>query len=289
MRQPSGTSACGPVRLAHPHPGTRRDTAHGPHAARFGGHHPNRKKQSLTEITQVADDTPDPRDAEIEQRIVSYDPIRDLEGPIKGDIEGIIKQPETLSVKMFAPEVRDRITAAVGDLPPEAAQRRTQELIQAELERNKLAFCVLAGPGETANAYVREQFEIERQKYDMQGEVWRLETELAAIGGWETFTDPDDGSEKPRAVPQVQGERRRAMEARRDELLRQQRVLETIDGPKRLRAALTEARENEKRLLDEVALQREVDVRAKAMLREERVKELATNRAKTLRGKTFGV
>lgn len=184
-----------------------------------------------------------PEDRHYVDSVLAMDPIADVPGT------SVFPQGRKLSAPTLAtlsPEMRAGVQAKLQGLPPEARAAQESHLV-AEAIRAKLpALRIQTGLGEGALPYHREMALIAREVSDLGREFDRVAAELAEVQSYGTETDPETGETRPKEIFRVQGTRRKALEGRQQDLLRNLRVLggdasgTPVEANRRLAAAMAE-------------------------------------------------
>lgn len=230
-----------------------------------------------------------PEDQALADEITSRDPLEATRGPVsvQADPGTLARLPTDLPLSALDPATANAIRAEVSKVSPAERPALEAKLIGEAVRALRLQLRVSAGPGEGTDPYWREAFAIANERQQLEQEVWRLEAELAEVERFDTIVDPATGQTMPKAVERYQGELRRGMELRRDELLRQLKVLTEIESPRRLQKARFEAVQLVKAQRQQLADEAEVRRRAEEKVREERIERRAEARAKMLRGSGY--
>lgn len=219
-----------------------------------------------------------PEDQALADEITGADPVLSTKGPIS--ITGSVKLPATIRASGLPPHLRDPILQQLQSVPADRRETEEQRLVREALYGNSAALRIMAGPGEGANAYQREFFQIERERYDAEQELWRLERELADVERWDNVLDERTGEKKPVPVEKVRGQRRAAMEARRNELVTRISLLDGIEGKRRLERAKFDAVEELKAQRAQLQEAKEARELGAQLARQERIQRQAEAYAK---------
>jgi len=219
-----------------------------------------------------------PEDQQLANEIASFDPVYDTKGPTS--FSGSVKLPETIKATGLPPHLRDPIIAQLKDVPESRRDALEQRLVHEALYENSLGLRIVCGPGEGANAFERAKFGLTFEIEETERELIRLGTELAEVIRWDNVTDERTGETKPVAVEKLQGERRAAVEAQRQLLIRKLDSLNGLEGERRLAKAKFEAVEEVKALRAQLTEDKEARELADKLLRNERVEQRAKLYAK---------
>lgn len=230
----------------------------------------------------------DPEDHELAARFANVDPLA-TPSPVKLTGGGAFKAPERFSLSILPPDKQAPIAAELARVPADQRAQREHELVTEALKQNSVELRIKAGPGEGATPFERERFQIAREIHELETEELSIYAQLAEVEKWvpvfneitgEAVIDPKTGQQQVQAVEIIQGDRRKAMEARAKELahrvellkgiegdLREQRALKaTVEAEKHRQQQLAE-REEVKRLADELAREKRLRVQAEALAR----------------------
>lgn len=228
-----------------------------------------------------------PEDLELAERLAQFDPLA-VPSPVKLTGGGAFKAPERFTMSILPPDKRDGIASKLAQVPADLRSQREHELVLEALKQNSVHIRVKAGPGEGATPVERERFLIAREVYDLEKEEARIYAQLAEVERWvpvfdengEQVIDPKTGQQKVQAVELVQGDRRKAMEARAAEIRRQIALLDGFEGDRRLQRALKATVEAEKARQQQLAEEQEARRMADQINRDERIKAKAEVYAK---------
>lgn len=238
--------------------------------------------------------TPAPKDVPftaeeqaIAAEIVAMDPHTDT-GPHSG-LEGRKLSAPTLQT--LSPAMRQQAQARLAGIP---LDRLTPELeaeaVMAVYREHLPDIRVMTGLSSDATPYHREMANIAANHRDLAREFDRITKELAEVSRYRSVSDPATGEQKPEPVLAIQGTQRLARIDRLAELNHAMKMLHLEDGSlgpeakRRMNAALRESVAARLTLKHAAEDKAEVERRAAAMVREERIAEQAASRARLLRG-----
>jgi hypothetical protein len=219
-----------------------------------------------------------PEDQALADEITGKDPVFGNSGPTT--FSGSVKLPDTIRATGLPPHLRDPIMAQLANVPESRRDAEEKRLVHAALYENSLGVRIVCGPGQGADPYWRARFALTFEIEEAEREAIRLGNELAEVERWDNVADERTGERKPVPVEKLQGERRRAVEAQRQLVLRKLDSLNGIEGERRLAKAKFEAVEEAKALRAQLADDKEAKKRADEQLREERIAERANLYAK---------
>jgi len=222
-----------------------------------------------------------PEDQQLANEIASFDPVYDTKGPTT--LNGSVKLPTSIKATGLPPHLREPIMAELANVPEHRRDAEEQRLVNEALYQNSLGVRIVCGPGQDANVYQREKFALTFEIEEAEREAVRLGNELAEVERWDNVTDAATGQSKPVAVEKLQGQRRSAVEAQRQNILRRLEALQGIEGERRLQKALHQAVQDRKGLTDQLDRDKEARAMAEKMLREEQIAERAALYAKHMR------
>lgn len=202
---------------------------------------------------------------------------------------GAFKAPERFSLSILPPDRQGPIAAQLVQVPAHQRADREHELVVEALRQNSLELRIKAGPGEGATPLEREQFAVARDINDLEAEEIEIQRQLAEVEKWvpvyddvtgEPVIDPRTGQQQVKAVEIIQGDRRKALEARAKELAYRAGLLRGIEGDRRIQKALAQTLELEKQQRQQLAEREEIERRAEEIAREKRINQQAEARAK---------
>lgn len=229
-----------------------------------------------------------PEDQALAAEIAGFDPLTDAPSPVMWVGGSQRPMPDKLDIRMLSPEARTAIQQQLANVPQLTREKREQELILNHLREKAVQTRALAGPGEGANDFQRERFNIAAERHRAEKEIFRLTEQLAEVIRWEPVlddtgkqvVDPQTGQPKVTPVEAVQGDRRRGMERAIADLEHKINLLDGPEGDLRERRALHAAVEAEKARKAQAEELREAQARGDQMAREERINRIAEARAK---------
>ena len=220
-------------------------------------------------------------DAYIASTIATFDPIYGVSGPTAAI--GNVQLPTSIRAEGLSPAMRDPILAAMAKVPAESRPALEAKMVREALENNSLDLKVKCGPGADATEYQRECFSVVGDIHRLNTERLRLSRDLVEVSHWTTTIDPVTGVSTPLAVDKMVGERRKGWEERIRLIDNQVDALQGAEGKLRKDRALYNSVETFKRKQAEVDDHFEIQKRATAMVREERIQTAAETRARMMR------
>ncbi|MDC8754847.1 hypothetical protein OIK40_09365 [Erythrobacter sp. sf7] len=228
-----------------------------------------------------------PEDRELAERLAQFDPLA-VPSPVKLTGGGAFNAPERFSVSILPPDKRGGIEAQLARVPADQRAQREHELVLEALKANSVNIRIKAGAGEGASPVERERLLIAREVYDLENEETSIYAQLAEVHRWvpvfdengARVIDPNTGQQKVQAVEVVQGDRRKAMEARVADIRRQIELLDGFEGDRRLQRALKVTVEAEKARQQQLEEGQEARRRADEINRDMRVEAKAQTYAK---------
>jgi hypothetical protein len=128
--------------------------------------------------------------------------------------------------------MRDRINAKLATVTPGNRDLFEKRYIREELEQNSFNLRLAAGLGPDATHEQRQEFESLNRIRELADEEDRIAAELAEVVKHDTQVDPATGNAKAVPVYRVEGERRRALEARLIEISHQVTLIRGHEGRK---------------------------------------------------------
>lgn len=230
-------------------------------------------------------------DQELASQIASFDPLS-APSPVKLTGGGAFKAPERFTVAILSPDQQAPIKAQLAAVPVEQRGQREHQLVTAALKQNSVELRIKAGPGEGANAFQQERFQLAREIHELGVQEAAIYQQLAEVERWEPVFDEisgervidrNTGQQMVKAVEVIRGPRRTAMEVRAKELAYQAELLQGVEGDRREQKALKEAVETHKRQQQQLADEQEARRRGDEAIREERINARAEAYAKNRR------
>lgn len=196
-----------------------------------------------------------------------------------------------LSMKATAlpPELRQKVEAELGGIPFDQRAGKEAELVANAIRSVRAKTRLLIGNGPDALPYHNEQLTIAREYDEAQREADRIFEELAEVSHHDTVFNEATGKQEAVPVFAVQGGRRRAMEARIQELSYKSSLLADADGndgpeaKRRLAKALQESVGVLKKQRQDAYEMAEAKRRAVANEQERRINERADQFARLSR------
>lgn len=229
-----------------------------------------------------------PEDRDRANRIASFDPLA-TPSPVKLTGGGAFKAPDRFSLSILPPDKHAPIQAELAKVPAAQRAQREHELVQEALKQNSLELRIKAGPGEGATPFERERFQIAREIHELETEELNIHLQLAEVERWEPvyneitgepIIDPKTGQQMVKATEVIQGDRRKAMEARAKELAYRVGLLRGVEGDQREQKALKATIEADKLREQALADREEVKRMAEELAREKRLRQQAETLAK---------
>lgn len=220
----------------------------------------------------------EPTEAAIVAQLNTFDPVADVPSPVEviGDVR-ISAQP---TLKMLNAELREKAEALLAntDRSPAAEERA----VLSVLRDNSRELRIRAGAGKGATETQRVMLQQANEMRLLGAEYERIKADLERVADYRSDVD-ENGRPTPVPVYAINGDRRRAMEARLAELGHQMGL---IAGPIGERA-VKEANEADLRRIEEARQQvadfHEVRRLAAEIVRQERIQRMAEAHAKSLR------
>ncbi|UYV14447.1 hypothetical protein [Porphyrobacter sp. ULC335] len=204
--------------------------------------------------------------------------------PVKLTGGGAFKAPERFTLSILPPDKQGPIAAQLAQVPAHLRAEREHELVVGALKQNSTALRIKAGPGEGASPLEREQFAVARDIDALETEALDIQRQLAEVQKWvpvyneitgEPVIDPRTGQQQVKAVEIIQGDRRKALEARVNELAYRADLLRGVEGDRRIQRALAQTIELEKQQRQRLAEREEVKRRAEEISRQKRIDKQA--------------
>lgn len=224
-----------------------------------------------------------PEDQHYVDQVLAMDMVNDVPGA------SVFPAGRTLSpatVEALSPEMRKDVLAQLQGLDPATRAAKEPELVAAAIRKALPAIRIATGLGSDALPYHREMVSIARDVRDLDREFQRVTQELAEVRSYGVEIDPETGKSRPKEILAVQGQRRRALENRQEDLLRNIRVLEGengsngIEAQRRLAEAMAETIAILKERDRQVTEDKEAKSRAVELAREERINRKAQSYAR---------
>lgn len=209
--------------------------------------------------------------------------------PVKLTGGGAFKTPERFTLAILPPDKQAALASQLAQVPADQRADREHELVAEALRKNSIELRIRAGLGEGASPLQREQFALARDINALEAEELEIQRQLAEVEKWvpvydeitgEPVIDPRTGQQAVKAVERVQGDRRKALEARSKELLYRVSLLKGVEGDRRIKRALAETIELEKQQQQQLADRAEVERVAEEIAREKRIRQQAETLAK---------
>lgn len=234
----------------------------------------------MTDTTTTAPDD-EPTAAEM-AAFNSFDPVNDVPSPVQvtGDARAFFDRiGAEPTLQALNPELRHAAEARLAGLPwtPEAERAA----VLAVLRDNSREFRIKAGAGEGATETQRTMLQQANQIRQLAGEYERIKTLLAEVREFRNEVD-DTGKPTPVPVYVSEGDSRRALEARLDEVGREMALIAGIQGDRELKEANRADALQARKTRQQIADHREASRRAAKMAREDHINRMARTKAKFL-------
>jgi hypothetical protein len=209
--------------------------------------------------------------------------------PVKLTGGGAFKAPERFTLAILPPDKQAALASQLAQVPADLRAEREHELVLAALQKNSLELRIKAGPGEGATPLEREQFGLAREIHELETEELEIQRQLAEVEKavpvyneitGEPVIDPLTGKQMTKLVDRIQGDRRKALEARAKELAYRVSLLQGVEGDRRIDRALAETIAREKQQRQQLADRGEVERMAEEIAREKRIRKQAEARAR---------
>jgi hypothetical protein len=209
--------------------------------------------------------------------------------PVKLTGGGAFRAPERFTLSILPPDKQGPIAAQLAQVPASVRAEREHALVVAALKQNSTTLRIKAGPGEGATPLEREQFAVVRDINELEAEEIDIQRQLAEVEKWvpvyneitgEPVIDPRTGQQQVKGVEIIQGDRRKALEARLKELAYRADLLRGVEGDQRIQKALAQTIKLEKQQKQQLADNAEIERRAEEIAREKRITQQAEARAK---------
>lgn len=204
--------------------------------------------------------------------------------PVKLTGGGAFKTPERFTLAILPPEKQAALASQLAQVPADQRAEREHELVLAALQKNSLELRIKAGPGAGATPLEREQFGLAREIHELETEELEIQRQLAEVEKavpvynettGEPVIDPLTGKQMTKLVDRIQGDRRKALEARVKELAYRADLLRGPEGDRRIQRALAQTIELEKQQRQQLADRAEVERRAEEISRQKRIDKQA--------------
>lgn len=231
-----------------------------------------------------------PEEADAVAGIEDFDPINDIPSPVKLTGGGF-KMPERLTASILPPDKAEQVRAQLAAVPEHRREDVEQGLVYEALRQIGIDVRVKGTPDPSLEPYHREALLIEKEVRELDAEAHRIYQQLAEVARWKPVynpdgsyaKDPETGQQRFEAVEAVQGERRRALEARLRELEYRASLLNGPEGARRIARAVKETAQLRLAAQEAAADRAEAEALARKIVRDERVRERAEALAKRMR------
>lgn len=238
-----------------------------------------------SDFTMQSDDIAPEDQARAQELLSAFnaDPLA-TPSPVRLTGGGAFKAPERFSLSILPPEKQGPIAAQLARVPANVRAEREHELVVEALKQNSTELRIRAGTGEGATPLEREQFSVARDIAELEAEELAIRTQLAEVEKWvpvydeatgAPVIDPRTGQPQVKAVEIIQGDRRKALEARAKELAYRADLLRGPEGDRRIQRALAQTIELEKQQRQQLAEREEVKRRAEEISRQKRIDKQA--------------
>jgi len=232
-------------------------------------------------MTNSTDDFPiDPADAARARELTTFDPVYGTPSPVQ--VVGDVRLPKQLKATALPPEARAKVEAELAGVPFERRTEVEGRLVEKYLYQNSFELRAKAGLGEDATPVQRTAFATTRELHDLDMEAYNISAQLGEVARWDNVVDPATGKVMPLAIERIQGERRKALEARLREIDHHKHQLNTVEGERRHKQAVKETLDAEKRTRQALEERAEAIRRADESAREDRINAAAASRARFL-------
>lgn len=184
--------------------------------------------------------TIDPADQHYADQVKALHPIWDTPGIVNVPKGRTFARP---GLEALDPVMRKEVRTRMAGLSPEQAAASEADFVEAALKAKIPELRMVTGLGDDALPYQREMVSIARDMRDIEREFMRLSEELDEVRSYGVEFDPETGKNRPKEVLAVQGQRRRAMEDQRRELMSRLAMLNEggHEAQRRLAQALGES------------------------------------------------
>lgn len=223
-----------------------------------------------------------PEDQELANEIANFDPVLDTNGPTQ--VGSGVMLPSTMKATGLPDHLRIPVMAQLANVPAHRRDEEEARLVGLALRQNSYELRVACGPGDGANAYQREFFLLEFERFEAGKEIDRLAARLGEVEeNASVVTDPVTGQQRVETKHRVQGHERVQMEAAWRSAVHRLALLDGSEGERRMAKAKYEAVQEVKSLRDQFACDKEARAMADKMLRDEEIEARAKAYAKSKR------
>jgi hypothetical protein len=213
-----------------------------------------------------------PGDQPYVDRVLSMDPVRDVPGP--ATLKGDMKVPAKFTLAMLPQgELREQVERRLRMVPPSKYEESQHEFVREALYNNSLSVRASMGVSSEALPYWKEMADIAAEGRQAVREFDRLALQINEVARHETRLNEATGDYEPVPVMRLEGDGRTAALRRMEELSYKLKLLEGIEGERRLKRAMLATVELMKRREAQAADQAEVARRVEAEEREARINQ----------------
>ena len=214
-------------------------------------------------------------DKALADSIIAMDPVADVPSGISFPSE---LKLSGLKATALPPELRAKVQGELQGIPFDQRAGKESELVAKAINGGRRATRRMIGNGPDALPYHSEMVTIANEYADAQREADRVFAELGEVSHHDTVFNEATGKQEAVPVFSVQGDRRRAMEARLQELTYKSSLLVAADGnhgieaQRRLAKSLQESVAILKRQKEDAEIHAEAKVQAAAKERQRRIR-----------------
>jgi len=184
---------------------------------------------------------------------------------------------------MLPPEYRGDIEQRIAFVVDPAERARLEASLVEPVVRKLAQHANIRRGHPNGNAYDQAVAQVTNAVWELGNEDERIGKELAAIARYETVIDPKTGSPTPKPVYVIEGSARDRMAQRRIDIARNITTLEGPEGKAILKRAEDEELAKRAAQYEDARILSEAQRRAREIVAEERIEELARAKAKSLR------
>jgi hypothetical protein len=192
--------------------------------------------------------------------------------------------PRSFVLSALPPEYRGDIPQRLAAISDPAERARMEAKLVEPVYRQLAVAANIRRGHPNGTPYDQAVAEVTNQVWTLESEDQRLADQMSAIARYDTKVDPKTDQPTPVPVYVIEGAARERIQRRRIDIAQNITALEGPEGKARLKRAAeeelakrAEAHENRRILF-------EAEKRAKEMVANERIEELARAKAKSLRG-----
>lgn len=230
----------------------------------------------------TTEETPLPSDDFTPEELAEAGQIRPLDEvpsnwTVKGEPTAAILTP---SIDALNPEDRKEVYELAGAGADEGA---VNAALMTVLRKKAGEARLLTGAGEGATAVEHVALEHARRDLSLSTEYARIEAELQEVSRYDVSTD-FDGNTTALPVLRYEGDARKWREERLDAITRERRAIHGAEGTKEIEEATRVEAAHRRNIKAQAAEAKEIERRAEAMVREDRISARAATRARMLKG-----